>query len=48
MNHGFNQKIKKFMRTSYKEDKRLENIYNKKLVNMYSANSCFKIMQTTS
>ena len=42
MNNDFNQKIKKFMRTSYHEDKRLENIYNKKLTNRYSVNSCFK------
>ena len=43
MNNDFNQKMKKFMRTSYYEDKRLENIYNKNLVDKYSANSFFKI-----
>lgn len=42
MNNDFNQKIKKFMRTSYHEDKRLENIYNQKLSNKYTVNSCFK------
>ena len=42
MNNDFNQKIKKFMKTSYHEDKRLENIYNQKLSNKYTVNSCFK------
>ena len=43
MNNDFNQKMTKFMRTSDFEDKRLENIYNKNLVNKYSVNSFFKI-----